>query len=114
MGKLLPYVSLLVLLSFAAIFAQDQAEPTAPILAQAQKLLEEAKADEAIKLLRSSDNKTANESEIAYFLGVAYRLKGDYIQAIEQLSVAVKRLPQNDAKYRNAIQMLGLSHYVMA
>ena len=116
MGKLSPYVvnvSLLVLLSFAAIFAQDQGEPTARILLQAQKLLEEAKADEAIKLLRSSDNKTSSASEIAYFLGVAYHLKGDYVQAVEQLSVAIKRLPQSDAKYRNAIQILGLSHYVL-
>jgi tetratricopeptide (TPR) repeat protein len=111
MGKLLPYVSLLVLLSFAVIFAQAQEEPTARILLQAQKLLEEAKADEAIKLLRST--KTSSESETAYFLGVAYHLKGDYVQAVEQLSAAVKRLPQKDPKYRNAIQILGLSHYVL-
>ena len=116
MGKLSPYfvnVPLLVLLSFTALSAQDQGEPTARILVQVQKLLEEAKADEAIKILRSAENKTSSESEIAYFLGVAYHLKGDYVQAVEHLSVAVKRLPQTDAKYRNAIQILGLSHYVL-
>jgi superkiller protein 3 len=110
MGKLSPYVFLLVLLSVAAISAQDQGEPTARILLQVQKLLEEAKADEAIRVLRGANNA---EPEIAYFLGVAYHLKGDYVQAVEQLSVAVKRLPQKDAKYRNAIQILGLSHYVL-
>jgi superkiller protein 3 len=77
---------------------------------QAQKLLEEAKADEAIKLLRSANNA---ETEIAYLLGVAYNLKRDYVQAVQHLSAALKHIPQNDAKYRNAIQILGLSHYVL-
>ena len=110
-------ISLLVLLSFSAISAQDQGVPTseatARVLLQAQKLLEEAKADEAIRILRSADNTKSSEPEIAYLLGVAYHLKGDYAQAVEQLSVAVKRIPQKNAKYRNAIQILGLSHYVL-
>jgi tetratricopeptide (TPR) repeat protein len=116
MGKLSPYfvnLSLLVLLSFSAVSAQDQGGSTAQLLVQAQKLLEEAKADEAIKLLRSADNTTSSEPEIAYLLGVAYHLKRDYVHAVEQLSAAVKRIPQKDAKYRNAVQILGLSHYVL-
>ncbi len=117
MGKLSSYlvsVSLLGLLSFSAVSAQDQGAPpseaTTRVLLQAQKLLEEAKADEAIRILRSANNTT---SEVAYLLGVAYHIKGDYVHAVEQLSAAVKRIPQQDAKYRNAIQILGLSHYVL-
>lgn len=102
-----------MLLSFSAICAQDQRGPASEAILQAQKLLEEAKADDAIRILRTVDSKTANESEIAYLLGVAYNLKRDYVHAVEQLSVAVKRIPQNDAKYRNAVQILGLSHYVL-
>jgi len=120
MEKLSPYLinlCLLLVLSFSAVLAQDQARPaseaTAQLLVLAQKLLEEAKADEAIKILRSADNAASSEPGIAYLLGVAYHLKGDYVQAVEQLSAAVKRLPQKDAKYRNAIQILGLSHYVL-
>jgi tetratricopeptide (TPR) repeat protein len=120
MGKLSPYfvnLCLSVMLSFSAIFAQDKAGPaseaTARLLLQAQKLLEEAKADEAIKLLRGANNAVSSEPEITYLLGVAYHLKRDYVQAVEQLSAAVKRIPQKDAKYRNAIQILGLSHYVL-
>jgi len=105
---------LVVMLSFSAAFAQDKAGPqseaTAQLLVQAQKLLEEAKADDAIKLLRSANNA---EPEIAYLLGVAYNLKRDYVQAVQHLSAAVKQIPQNDAKYRNAVQILGLSHYVL-
>jgi tetratricopeptide (TPR) repeat protein len=105
---------LMVMLSFSAAFAQDKAGPqseaTAQLLVQAQKLLEEAKADDAIKLLRSANNA---EPEIAYLLGVAYNLKRDYVQAVQHLSAAVKQIPQNDAKYRNAVQILGLSHYVL-
>src|ERR1051325_6018114 len=114
MGKLSSYfvnVSLSVMLSFAVVFAQDQGRPasdaTARLLLQAQKLLEEAKADEAIRILRSAENTTSSQSEIAYLLGVAYHLKQDYVHAVEHLSVAVKRLPHTDAKYRNAIQILG-------
>ena len=120
MGKSLPYfvnLTLLVLLSFSATFAQDQrgpaSETTARLVQQAQKLLEEAKADEAIRILSSAGNTSSSEPEIAYLLGVAYHLKGDYVHAVEQLTAAVKRLPQKDAKYRNAIQILGLSHYVL-
>jgi superkiller protein 3 len=98
------------MLSFSAVIAQDNARSTAQIVVQAQKLLEEAKADEAIKLLRSANNA---ETEIAYLLGVAYNLKRDYVQAVQHLSAALKHIPQNDAKYRNAIQILGLSHYVL-
>ena len=102
-----------MLLSFSAICAQNQGGLASEAILQAQKLLEEAKADEAIKILRSVDNKTSNESEVAYLLGLAYNLKRDYVHAVEQLSAAVKRIPQNDAKYRNAVQILGLSHYVL-
>ncbi|HEX6648317.1 MAG TPA: tetratricopeptide repeat protein [Pyrinomonadaceae bacterium] len=120
MGKLSRYfvnLSILALLSFSVVFAQDKGGPasdaTSRLLLQAQKLLEEAKADEAIQLLRSSTNTTSSDADIAYLLGVAYHLKRDYAQAVEQLSVAVKRIPKNDAKYRNAVQILGLSHYVL-
>lgn len=119
MRKLSPYfvnLFFLVLLSFSNISAQDQkaaSEATARLLLQAQNLLAEAKADEAIKLLRTADNAASSEPEIAYLLGVAYNLKRDYVHAVEQLSAAVKQLPHNDAKYRNAIQILGLSHYVL-
>ena len=116
MGKLSAYfvnLALLVLLSISAAFAQDKSSPAPQVLLQAQKLLEEAKADEAIKLLSSANTSTSSEAEIAYLLGVAYHLKRDYVHAVEQLSAAVKRIPQNDAKYRNAVQILGLSHYIL-
>jgi tetratricopeptide (TPR) repeat protein len=118
MGKLLPYfinLSLVMLLSFSAIPAQEQvaSDTTARLVQQAQKLLEEAKADDAIRILRSADSPASSQPEIAYLLGLAYHLKRDYVRAVEQLSAAVKRIPHNDARYRNAIQILGLSHYVL-
>src|SRR6185503_16174553 len=120
MGKSSPYfvsLFLLMLLGFSAVSAQDKTAPASEaitrVLVQAQNLLAEAKVDEAIKLLRSTGNAASGEPGIAYLLGVAYHLKRDYVHAVEQLSAAVKRIPQNDAKYRNAIQILGLSHYVL-
>src|SRR5262245_55105651 len=100
MGKVSPYLvslSLLVLRSFSAVSAQDQGSPTseatARLLLQAQNLLAEAKADEAIKLLHSAGNAVSSEPEVAYLLGVAYHLKRDYVHAVEQMSAAVKRIP---------------------
>jgi tetratricopeptide (TPR) repeat protein len=104
---------LFLLLSFSAVCAQAQGGPAPEAILQAQKLLEEAKADEAIRILRSVDTKASSEAEVAYLLGVAYNLKRDYVHAVEHLSAAVKRIPQKDAKYRNAVQILGLSHYVL-
>jgi superkiller protein 3 len=105
------------MLTFSAVFAQHKgeraSEAKARLLLQAQNLLAEAKADEAIELLRSANNPVSGEWETAYLLGVAYHLKHDYLHAVQQLSAAVKRIPQQDAKYRNAIQILGLSHYVL-
>jgi len=82
MGKLSPYfvtLCLSVMLSFSVVFAQDKggsaSAATTQLLVQAQKLLEEAKADEAIKLLRGANNAVSSEPEIAYLLGVAYHLK---------------------------------------
>jgi hypothetical protein len=66
MGKLSPYfvnLSLLGLLSFSAVVAQDQGSPASETPArvlEAQKLLEEAKADEAIRILRSA-NRTRHQ-----------------------------------------------------
>src|SRR6185503_15918720 len=120
MGKLLPNLvkfSLLVLLSFSTLSAQDKGGPasetTARLLLQAQKLLEESKADEAIRILRGAGKTISTEPEIAYLLGVAYHLKQDYVHAVEQLSAAIKRIPKKDVKYRNAIKILALSHYVL-
>src|SRR4051812_33456066 len=120
MRKLLPHVvklSLLVLLSFSTISAQDKAAPasdaTARLLLQAQTLIEQNKPDEAITLLRGADKTVLNEAEIAYFLGVAYHLKQDYVHAVQQLSAALKQIPQTDVKYRNAVKILALSHYVL-
>jgi tetratricopeptide (TPR) repeat protein len=120
MGKLLPNsvtFSLMVLLSFATISAQDQkvpqSDPTTRLLLQAQKLLEESKADEAIRILRGADKTTSTDPEIAYLLGVAYHLKQDYVHAVEQLTPAIKRIPRKDVRYRNAIKILALSHYVL-
>jgi len=117
MGKLLFYsvnLSLLVLLSFSTISAQNKPESaSAQLVVQAQKLLEEAKADEAIRLLRSADKTTSSEPDIAYLLGVPRNIKQNNAQAVQQLSAAVKQIPQTDVKYRNAVKILALSHYVL-
>jgi tetratricopeptide (TPR) repeat protein len=78
----------------------------------ARRLLEAGKTDAAIGLLTDA-SKTSNEPELSYLLGLAYHQKRDYIHAVEHLSAAIKTIPETDADYRQAIQLLGISHYLL-
>ena len=44
---------------------------------------------------------------------MAYYQKNDYARAIEHLSIAVTKWPEDSAQYRQAVQMLGLSQYLL-
>jgi tetratricopeptide (TPR) repeat protein len=85
----------------------------AQILTEARSLLDAGKTEAAIDLLRNGSKNTADKSEISFLLGLAYHRKRDYIHAIEYLSAAVNGLPETGGDYYQAIQLLGLSHYLL-
>jgi tetratricopeptide (TPR) repeat protein len=78
----------------------------------ARRLLEAGKTDAAIELL-TNPSKTSNSPELSYLLGLAYHQKRDYVHAVEQLSVAFKAIPETNGDYRKAIQLLGISRYLL-
>jgi superkiller protein 3 len=78
----------------------------------ARRLLEAGKTDAAIELLTNA-SKTSNKPEISYLLGLAYHQKRDYIHAVEHLSATINALPETEAEYRQAIQLLGISNYLL-
>jgi tetratricopeptide (TPR) repeat protein len=78
---------------------------------QAEQLLGAGKNDAAITMLATVSG--AEEKHIKHLLGLAYYQKADYARAIEHLSIAVKLETENDIRYRQDVQMLGLSHYLM-
>jgi len=90
--------------------AQEQPERLAAVLAEGRSLINEGKASLAIEKLLSLSQ--PGEPRIAQMLGVAYYHAKDYLHAIEQLTLAVDRLVVDSLERREAIQVLGLSHYL--
>ena len=84
----------------------------ASLVSQARGLLEEGKIDAAIKVLLAAQTGPGDE-QINYLLGLAYYRKADYARAIQQLSSAVPQASGEGREYRQAVQMLGLSHYML-
>jgi tetratricopeptide (TPR) repeat protein len=109
-------VCLSLTLSALSICAQlDRPSPKeqAPqTVGDARRLLEAGKTDAAIELLTNA-SKTSNKPEISYLLGLAYHQRRDYIHAVEHLSATIKAMPETDRDYRQAIQLLGISHYLL-
>ena len=119
MSKLSVYLASICLsltLSVSSIRAQldrrSSNEQRTQTVENARRLLETGKTDEAIQLL-TDESKTSNKPEISHLLGLAYHQKRDYIHTVEYLSASLKALPETGADYRQAIQLLGISHYLL-
>jgi tetratricopeptide (TPR) repeat protein len=80
---------------------------------QAESLLNAGKIDAAISVLTAIQRSEANESQISHLLGLAYYQKADYERAVQQLSVSTKSASGDSRQYRQDVQMLGLSHYLL-
>ena len=112
-------VNLLVGLFVLAVAGQTEQQPTSEpasnssIVAQARALLSAGKIDAAIELLRSLPASSSTDTTVSHLLGVAYYQKNDYARAIEHLSIAVTKGPEDSPQYRQAVQMLGLSQYLL-
>jgi tetratricopeptide (TPR) repeat protein len=108
-------VCLSLTLSVSSIRAQldrPSANQQPQTVGDARRLLEAGKTDAAIELLTNA-SKTSNKPEISYLLGLAYHQRRDYLHAIEHLSATIKAMPETDRDYRQAIQLLGISHYLL-
>lgn len=97
----------------AAQTEQVLAQPAASAMEQAESLLGAGKIDAAISTLTAIPRSEANETQISHLLGLAYYQKSDYARAVEHLSVAAKRSSEGSRQYKQDVQMLGLSHYLL-
>jgi superkiller protein 3 len=84
-------------------------EPVAAVLAKGRRLLDEGRAPAAIEALRVAPT---TDPRVRALIGVAYYHANEPIRAIEQLAGVVDALPPDSAERREAIQVLGLSHYL--
>lgn len=88
--------------------SSESAQTQAPSFAEAQRLLQLGKFDEAISLLRDLEQKQPASKGLAHELGTAYYRKGDYGNAI----AALKKAIEENAADNEAVQLLGLSYYL--
>lgn len=89
--------------------AQDQAP--APVLAQARLLINQGKPKDAIEKLTALGEPAS--PEVSLLLGVAYYHADDHRRAIEYLAPVVDRLAPGSLERREAVQVLGLSDFLM-
>ena len=93
--------------------ATEQTPAGSSIVTRAQALLNAGQTDSAIEMLTAAARFKSNDAQVKHLLGVAYYRKNDYQHAIEHLSVAVRQMPANSRQYREEVQILGLSHYLL-
>jgi tetratricopeptide (TPR) repeat protein len=91
----------------------SQPPDNSSIVMQAQSLLNAGQIDSAIEMLNVASRFKPNDAQVKYLLGLAYYRKSDYPHAIEHLSVVVRQTPENSRQYREEVQILGLSHYLL-
>jgi tetratricopeptide (TPR) repeat protein len=124
MRTIRPLTSLL--LAAASMFlagstARGQADPNkAPAsqsdqtaIEQAQALIESGKVDAAIDALKAVAKTETNQQRINHLLGWAYYQKRDHIRAVEHLTSALKNDERGTRQYRQTVQLLALSHYLL-
>ena len=85
-----------------------KAPPANPDFAEARKLSQQGKYDEAIALLQPMAGLTPKPTGLSHELGTVYYKKGDYLKAADYLKQSVAEDP-ND---KEAVQLLGLSYYL--
>jgi tetratricopeptide (TPR) repeat protein len=89
---------------------------TLAAIQEAEQLLSVGKSDAAIKILTTISGGSGAEpagSQINHLLGLAYYQKADYARAIDYLTSATKFETEGNKQYRQDVQMLGLSHYLL-
>ncbi len=87
-----------------------QSKPASPdaIFAEARRLAEQGKYDEALAQLQELAARTPPPAGLSHELGMVYYKKSDYLKAAEYLKQALAENPKDD----EAVQLLGLSYYL--
>jgi len=86
----------------------SQSARTDTDFAEARRLLQQGRYDEAVSQLSDLAAKKPAMKGLSFELGTAYYQKGDYIKAIDPLKSTLAEDPEN----KEAIQLLGLSYYL--
>ena len=96
-----------ILLCMLALGVDAAAQQEDEALAAARSLIQQNKNDEAIAQLKALAARRPGITGINHELGVAYYRKGEFLEAAKYLTEAWEENPED----RDAVQLLGLSHY---
>ncbi len=89
--------------------SQGQADATA--LTEARALVNAG--DPAAAIVKLKALSSTADIRVTHLLGVAYYTANDYVRSIEKLTVVIDKLPKDSSEWRETIQLLGLSHYIL-
>ena len=84
-------------------------DPLAVALEKARALIDQGRPAAALEELRAAP---ATDNRVRVLAGVAHYHANDPLPAIEQLAAVLPALPPDSPERREAIQVLGLSHYL--
>jgi tetratricopeptide (TPR) repeat protein len=102
--------SVVIALAAPGPAAAQDAAPT-PALKEARLLIDQGKPQAAIETLVAIAE--PRRPEVSLLLGVAYYHADDHAHAVEQLTPVIDKLPQGSVERREAVQVLGLSNFVL-
>ncbi|HZR57980.1 MAG TPA: tetratricopeptide repeat protein [Terriglobales bacterium] len=88
--------------------AATSSNPRSSIFADAHRLMQQGKYDDAIERLQSLATQNPKTEGLHHELGAAYYKKGNYPKAAEEFKQAIEAKPDD----REAVQLLGLSNYL--
>lgn len=92
-------------------YAQSTPDPLTTTLTEARQLIATGQAAVAISKLQSLS--PPREARVTQLLGVAFYNANDYVHAIEQFNQVITTLPKDAPAWRETVQLLGLSHYIL-
>jgi tetratricopeptide (TPR) repeat protein len=90
----------------------QQTQQVRPGTEKAEAELSAGRVDEALKTLNAIPRDSSNESLINHLLGLAHYQKSDYQGAVEFLARSAASSPDSSRQHRQAIRLLGMSHYL--
>lgn len=90
--------------------AQSQPDTVTATLAEARSLISQGQAAAAITKLQTLPQ---SDARVVQLLGLAFYAAGDHVQAVQTLTTVIDKLPKDSPAWREAVQALGLSHYLL-
>ena len=91
--------------------ASSRGDRSTAVLSEARLLINQGRPQAAIEKLKALGE--PGRTDVAHLLGVAYYHADDHLHAIEQLAPIVGKLPEGSLEQREAVQVLGLSNFIV-